>query len=143
MHIVPFKLKEDAREFSAGDYTGFGIRTGVKHQDKTKQDKWTNYEAAIFSKSPAQIDFYRSNLVAGALVVVSADNLEVSIFEGKNGAIPTIKMINANVKAVHSGSSQQSEQPRSSAPRGNAQPQQAPVAATPAGFDDFDDSIHF
>ena len=143
MHIVPFKLKEDAREFAAGDYTGFGIRTGVKHQDKTKQDKWTNYEAAIFSKSPAQIDFYRSNLVAGALVVVSADNLEVSIFEGKNGASPTIKMINANVKAVHSGSAQQPEQPRSSAPRGNSQPQQAPVAYPSASVDSFDDDIPF
>ena len=132
MHIVPFKLKENAREFKAGEYTGFGIRTGEKHQEKG-QDVWTNYETAIFAKSPAQIDFYRSNLVAGALVVVTADKQAVSLYEWQNGVVPAIKLINANVKAVQSGSAQTTQ------PRDARQP--APQSAPPAnnGFDGFDD----
>lgn len=51
MHTVPFRLNENAQEFQAGEYIGFGLRTGVKYQDKNKQDQWTNYKAAIFAKS--------------------------------------------------------------------------------------------
>lgn len=101
MHTVPFKLNENAQEFQTGEYTGFGIRTGVKYQDKNKQDQYTNYKCAIFSKSPAQIEFYRANLVKGALVVVTAEKQEVEIFTKQSGeTVGAIKLLNANIVAV-------------------------------------------
>lgn len=136
MHTVPFRLNEDAQEFQAGEYIGFGIRTGVKYQDNKKQDQWTNYKAAIFAKSQAQIDFYRANLIKGALVVVGAEKLFVELFEGKNGTQTAIKLINATVQAVSAPVA------HNAAPRQQAQ-QQAPIAPPPAGFDSFDDDIPF
>jgi single-strand DNA-binding protein len=100
-HTVPFKLNENAKEFQAGDYVGFGIRTGIKYQDsRTKQDMWTNYQAAIFAKSPAKIEFYRANLIKNALVVVTGDKLSVEVFNGQNVQQTSIKIHNANVVAV-------------------------------------------
>lgn len=140
---IPFRLNEDAQEFQAGEYTGFGIRTGVKYQDpKTKQDAWTNYKAAIFAKSPAQIDFYRSNLIKGALVVVSSDKLAVETFDGQNGLHTAIKLLNANVEAVTAGrapdAAQQAHNQATQAPRLHPQQRTAPQQP-PAGFDAFDD----
>lgn len=140
---IPFRLNEDAQEFQAGEYTGFGIRTGIKYQDpKTKQDAWTNYKAAIFAKSPAQIDFYRSNLIKGALVVVSSDKLAVETFDGQNGLHTAIKLLNANVEAVTTGrapdAAQQAYNQAAQAPRVQPQQRTAPQQ-TQGGFDQFDD----
>lgn len=137
MHTVPFKLNENAHEFIAGEYIGFGIRTGVKYQDqKTKADAWTNYKCAIFAKSQAQIDFYRANLVKGALVVVTSEKLAVEVFQGQNGPQTAIKLLNANVVAVKTDRAPDAAQQayKAAAPQKQAAPQQAP-----AGFDDFDD----
>lgn len=135
-HTVPFRLNEDAREFTAGDYVGFDIRTGEKYQDKNKQDQWTNYKAAIFAKSPLQIDFYRKTLTKGALVVVTAEKQMVEMYEGQKGLQTAIKLLNANVVAVKSDQSSPNKQ-RAPEPAHRA-PQ------PPAGFDSFDDdSIPF
>lgn len=136
MHTVPFRLNENAQEFQAGEYIGFGIRTGVKYQDqKTKQDAWTNYKAAIFSKSPAQIDFYRANLIKGALVVVTAKQQMVEVYQGQNGPQNAIKMLNADIVAVKTDRAPDAAQQAYN----NATTQRAPIAPPPAGFDDFDD----
>lgn len=146
MHVVPFKLKENAKEFQVGEYIGFGIRTGIKYPDKKNGDQWTNYQAAIFAKSPAQIDFYRSNLIAGALVVVSSDYLAVETFQGQNGVQTSIKMVNANVKSVHNGRAPDAAQQAYNQGM-NQQPRQAtnPQAnyAPQGGFSDFDSDIPF
>lgn len=143
-HTVPFRLNENAQEFAAGEYTGFGIRTGVKYHDqKTKQDAWTNYKAAIFAKSQAQIDFYRANLIKGALVVVTSEKLMVETFQGQNGLQTAIKMLNANVVAVKTDRAPDAAQQaynQAAAPQRPA-PQNAPQP--PAGFDSFDDDIPF
>ncbi len=148
MHTVPFKLNEDAKEFAAGEYVGFGIRTGIKYQDNKKQDQWTNYKAAIFSKSDAQIAFYRANLIKGALVVVTSEKLCVETFEGSQGLQTAIKLVNANVVAVKADRAPDAAQQAHA--RGVQQQQQkAPPAPThsapqqPAGFDAFDDDIPF
>ncbi len=141
MHSVPFRLNEDAKEFQAGEYIGFGIRTGVKYQDNKKQDQWTNYKAAIFAKSPAQIEFYRANLIKGALVVVCSEKLAVETFEGQNGLQTAIKLINANVQAVMAPRAPDAAQQaynNTQQPTQNAR-QQAPQQ--PQGFDSFDDDI--
>lgn len=139
MHTVPFKLNEDAQVFQAGEYTGFGIRTGVKYKDpKTKEDSWTNYKAAIFAKSQAQIDFYKSALVKGAMVVVSGDKLQVETYDGQNGLQINLKLLNATVQAV-SAPSGQAAAPAPYAQQSAPQPQQK----QPAGFDSFDDDLPF
>jgi hypothetical protein len=140
MHTVPFRLNEDAQEFAAGEYTGFGIRTGIKYQDRNKQDQWTNYKAAIFSKSQAQIDFYRANLIKGALVVVTAEKQEVELFQKQDGTtIAAIKLLNGNVVAVKSDSAPQAARAPQQAPR--TQPQQSAPQSPPAGFDNIDEDI--
>ena len=143
MHTVPFRLNENAQEFQAGEYIGFGIRTGVKYQDqKTKQDAWTNYKAAIFSKSPAQIDFYRANLIKGALVVVTAKQLMVEVYQGQNGQQNAIKMLNADIVAVKTDRAPDAAQQAYN----NATTPRAPIApppSAPQGFDSFDDDIPF
>jgi len=147
MHTVPFKLAENAQEFQAGEYVGFGIRTGVKYQDKNKQEQWTNYKAAIFAKSPAQVDFYRSNLIKGALVVVTSEKQEVEVFTKQTGEILTaIKLLNANVVAVKADRAPDAaQQAYNQAPAPAPAPAQyrQPVAQQPAGFDSFDDDIPF
>ena len=66
------KLNKPASQFAAGESTGFGLRLGVKYYDReTKGDAWTNYEAVVFAKAPAQVQFYQQVLVEGAIVKVS------------------------------------------------------------------------
>ena len=97
------KLNKAARTFQAGESTGFGIRLGVKYRDpKTKQDEWCNYQAVIFAKAPGQINFYQNALVEGAIVEVSAEQLKIDSFQGDNGAILTIDMLNARLGYVYS-----------------------------------------
>ena len=112
MHSITGKLNKPARTFQAGDSTGFGIRLGVKYRDpKTKQDEWTNYQAVIFAKSPGQIQFYTDVLVEGAVVEVSAEQLKIDQFDGEQGPILSIDMLNTRLGYVH-------------APQGQAQAQQ-------------------
>jgi hypothetical protein len=148
MHTVPFRLNENAMEFQAGEFGGFGIRTGVKYQDpKTKGEAWTNYKAAVFPKSQAQADYYRANLIKGALVVVTAEQQAVEVFEGNNGVLTAIKLLRANIVAVKTdrapdAAQQAYNQAQKPAPAQQRQPaQQAPQQ--PSGFDSFDDDIPF
>ena len=146
MHTVPFRLNENAQEFQAGEYVGFGIRTGVKFQDRNKQDQWTNYKAAIFAKSPAQVDFYRANLIKGALVVVTAEKQEVELFTKQSGeTVAAIKLINGNIVAVKADRAPDAAQQayvKAAAPQQQA-PAQQPAPQVPAGFDSFEDDMPF
>jgi len=98
------KLNKPANIFQAGDSTGFGIRLGVKYRDpKTKEDDWCNYSAVIFAKSPGQIQFYTNALVEGSVVEVSCDQLKINTFDGQNGQVLSIDMLNARLGYVHTG----------------------------------------
>lgn len=111
MHSITGKLNKDARQFQAGDSTGFGIRLGVKYRDpKTKQDEWTNYQAVIFAKAPGQIQFYQNVLVAGSVIEVSAEQLKIDTFNGDNGPVVSIDMLNARLGFVFTGDQQPSQQ---------------------------------
>jgi len=113
MHSITGKLNKPARIFQAGESTGFGIRLGIKYRDpKTKQDEWTNYSAVIFAKSPGQIQFYTDVLVEGAIVEVSAEQLKIDQFDGDNGPILTIDMLNTRLGYVNApqGAGQQQNQ---------------------------------
>jgi len=120
MHSITGKLNKAARTFQAGESTGFGIRLGVKYRDpKTKQDEWTNYGAVIFAKAPGQIQFYQNALVEGAIVEVSAEQLKIDSFQGDNGAILSIDMLNARLGYIYSPNSQPNQQ--QAAPQQNFQ----------------------
>jgi len=109
---VVLKLNKAASEFQAGESVGFGIRGGVQYYDhKTKQKEWTNYSAAVFVRNQAQIDFYRSALVEGAVVEVGGKTQKIEIFDGQNGPVYSIELQEAWLGAIHSPQ--------------NAQPQQA------------------
>ena len=133
MHSITGKLNKAATQFQAGESTGFGVRLGVKYRDpKTKQDDWCNYSAVIFAKSPGQIQFYQDALIEGSVIEVSAEQLSIETFQGNNGPMNTINMLNARLGYVHTGqqASQQSQQYQSNnqsyQPNGQQQAQQRP-----------------
>ena len=131
---VTGKLNQAARTFQAGNSTGFSIRIGVKYRDpKTKQDEWTNYQAAIFASTPAQVNFYQSALVEGSIVEVHAENLRVNSYDGQNGQVLSIDMLNARLGFVYSPQGQAPQQQQQQAPQ--QQYNEVPM--------DFDDEIPF
>ena len=104
------KLNKDASEFQAGESIGFGIRLGVQYYDReTQQKEWTNFEAAIFAKAPAQINFYRDILREGAIVEVSCDQLKIKSFDGQNGTMLSLEMLNAKLGYAHNPNQQQGQ----------------------------------
>ena len=105
------KLNKPATQFQAGESTGFGIRVGVKYRDpKTKQDEWTNYSAVIFAKAPGQIKFYQDVLIEGSIVEVSCEQLKIDSFDGSNGPMLSVDMLNARLGYVHTGQAQAPQQ---------------------------------
>ena len=74
-HSITAKLNQAAREFSNDNGVTFFVSLGEKNYDfKTKQNVWTNYEAALFAKD-AQIEFYRSSLVEHAVIEVTGTGI--------------------------------------------------------------------
>jgi single-strand DNA-binding protein len=77
MHSITAKLNNPAREFANANGVTFFVSLGEKNYDfKQKTNVWTNYDAALFAKD-AQIDFYRSALVEGAIVQVAGTGIIV------------------------------------------------------------------
>jgi single-strand DNA-binding protein len=129
------KLNKAATQFQAGDSTGFGIRLGVKYQDpKTKQDDWCNYQAVIFAKSPAQIQFYADSLVEGSVVEVFCEKQSIEQYQGNNGLQVSINMLNARLGHVHTGQqpAQSNSGPNSGPNSGQRQTQQQQPQRQPA-----------
>jgi single-strand DNA-binding protein len=112
---VTGKLNKAASQFQAGESTGFGLRLGVKYYDReTKSEQWCNYEVCVFAKAPAQIQFYQSALVEGAIIEVSGDKQRIKQYQGANGLSLSIEILDARLGAVF-------------APQGQQQPQQRPA----------------
>lgn len=102
------KLNKDARVFQAGDSTGFGMSIGVKYYDrKTKSNEWTNYKVAVFAKVEGQVNFYTSSLVAGSVVEVSAQNCKIDSFQGNDGPVISIELLDAKIGFIHTSDAQQ------------------------------------
>lgn len=121
-HTITGKLNKAATQFQAGDATGFGLRLGVKYYDReTKKDEYCNYEAVIFAKAPAQVQFYQNVLVEGAIVEVSGDKQKIRQFQGQNGLSLSIELLDAKLGFVFAPNQQPSQQPQRQA----QQPQQA------------------
>lgn len=108
-HTITGKLNKAATQFQAGESVGFGLRLGVKYYDReTKKDEFCNYEAVIFAKAPAQIQFYQNVLVEGAIVEVSGDKQKIRQFQGQNGLSLSIELLDAKLGFVHAPNQQQS-----------------------------------
>lgn len=152
------KLNKPASQFQAGQSTGFGVRLGVKFYDReSKTEQWCNYEAVVFAKAPAQVQFYQSALVEGAIVEVSGDKQRIKQFQGANGLNLSIELLDAKLGAVFAPQGQAPQQPQQrQAQQPQQQPQQgynqAPRPAPaqynqapqqPAGYADFDQQIPF
>ena len=106
------KLNKPATQFQAGDSTGFGIRLGVKYFDReTKADAYTNYEAVVFAKAPAQVQFYQNALVEGAVVEVAGDKLKIRQFQGNNGLSLSIELLDAKLGFVYAPQAAQQQRP--------------------------------
>ena len=149
---VTLKLNKPAREFAAGESTGFGIQGGVKFYDReTKTDQWTNYSAVVFAKAPAQVQFYQSVLVEGSIVEVSGEKIKIRQFQGNNGLSLSIELLDAKLGAVFAPqSAAPSQQPAAQRPA--PQPQQGyqpmigkpPVQQAPLNpAIDFDEDMPF
>ena len=162
---VTGKLNKSANTFQAGESTGFGVRLGVKFYNReTKADEWCNYEAVIFAKSPGQIGFYQSALIEGSVIEVSGSGCQIKTFNGNNGPVNSIAILDAKLGYVHTGQQQapRQQQAQAQAPQqGYQQPapqqhqggfqqaqqgyqqQQAPKVNPQEPVMDFDDEIPF
>ena len=94
---VTGKLNKAANQFQAGDGKGFGIRLGVRFYNRaTKEQVYTNYEAVIFAKEgSARLISTASALVEGSLVEVSGSGRQIMTFEGSNGPINSISILDS------------------------------------------------
>ncbi|AUR94767.1 nucleic acid-binding, OB-fold protein [Vibrio phage 1.198.B._10N.286.54.F4] len=102
------KLNKAANQFQAGESTGFGVRLGVRYYDReTQQNEYTNYEAVIFAKAPAQVQFYQQALVEGSVIELSGTTQKIKSFDGQNGQILSIEIHDAKLGFVHTGNQQQ------------------------------------
>lgn len=125
-HTITGKLNKAATQFQAGESTGFGLRLGVKYYDRqAKADAWTNFEATIFAKAPAQIEFYQQALIEGAIVEVSGDKLAIKQFQGNNGLSLSIELMDAKLGFVYSPNQQSQRQTQPAMQQPQQRPQQA------------------
>ena len=129
-HTIVGKLNKAATQFQAGESVGFGVRIGVKYYDReTKQNEYTHYEAVIFAKAAAQIQFYQSALVEGSVIELSGDQLKIKTFDGQNGQSISIELLNAKLGYAHTAQPAQQQggfqqQPQQQAPQQGFQQQQ-------------------
>lgn len=92
------KLTKAPNQFQAGDSTGFGLRIGEQYYDReSKQKEWTNYEAVIFAKAPGQVKYLQDVLIEGAVIQLTGQQQKVKVFEGNNGPVYSIELIDAKL----------------------------------------------
>jgi len=146
-HTVIVKLNKAANEFQAGDSIGFNVRGGVQYYDrKTKQKEWTNYSGVVFAKASGQIDFYRSVLVEGAVVELGGKQQKIDVYQGNNGPINTIEMIDAWLGAIYQTGDNGGQQETLTQQQPAQQQAASKMAVIPdpvTPIDDFEDDIPF
>jgi hypothetical protein len=81
-----------------GQSTMFIIELSEVIKDRQTGEKtYTNYSAAIFAKSPAQIDYYNTSLVEGNFIVVNCEKLKVDINESNGKQYIKLQMEGARL----------------------------------------------
>jgi hypothetical protein len=61
---------------------------------------YTNYEAAVFARGDKQVSFYSSVLVAGAVVEVKGTGCQIKTFQGDNGPVNSIAILDSKLGYV-------------------------------------------
>ena len=128
MHIVHGELRQapyiKQGVGTDGQSTLFIVELSEVTKDRQTGDKsYANYSAALFAKSPAQINHYTNQLVEGNFIVVNCEKLRVDVQESKGKQYIKLQMENARLEGTKYIDNQQQ------APQQNFQqapPQQAP-----------------
>ena len=116
-----------------GQSTMFIVELSEVIKDRQTGEKaYTNYSAAIFAKSPAQIDYYNTSLVEGNFIVVNCEKLKVDVNESNGKQYIKLQMEGARLEgAKYIESSQQAPAhqgyQQQAAPQQQGGCQQAPV----------------
>jgi len=137
-HSVTCKLNNDARQHAGDTGTTFFVSLGEKNFNyKTKENEYTNYEAALFAKD-GQIQYYNDVLIKGAIIEVSGTGI---IMEDQTDPKykPKLVIQDSKLGYVHSDGvphSQQAVPAQQAASQQTYQsaPQQAPKAPTQTGY---------
>ena len=140
---VAYKIRKPAREHKSDKGSTFFLSLSESNYDYKKKEKvWTNYSAGIYAGTEKQADFYRNNLIEGAVVHVSCMGLIVDCsFTGDDGVMrPVLEMVKPELNLVSSPVEYESFQSE----MGNRPTQARPAAPPPPSFDNsFDDDIPF
>ena len=128
-HTVTAKLNQAARQHQGQAGTTFFVSLGEKNYDfKNKTNVYTNYDAALFAKD-AQVGFYASALVEGAVVSVTGSGI---ILDDSNKEYkPKLAIQDAKLEFVHSPQGAQQTAPQQQ--QGGYQ-QAPPQASQQGGF---------
>lgn len=105
MHIVHGELRKAPYVKNGcgqdGQSTMFIIDLSEMTKDyQTGEKNYTNYSAAIFAKSQAQIDYYNTSLVEGNYVVVNCEKLKVDVSESNGKQYIKLQMENARLEGA-------------------------------------------
>jgi single-strand DNA-binding protein len=109
-HTVTAKLNQAARQHQGQAGTTFFVSLGEKNYDfKNKTNIYTNYDAALFAKD-AQVGFYASALVEGAIVSVTGSGI---ILDDSNKEYkPKLAIQDAKLEFVYSPQGAQQTAPQ-------------------------------
>ena len=128
-HTISGKLFKAPFIKQLGESTMFAIKLAEVTKDRqTGEKSYVNYEAVLFAKTAAAIDFYTSATAEGSFVVVSCEKLQMKV--SPCGKYRGLSMENARLEnASYSQGSPQ--QPQQNAPQQQSAPaqQQAPQMA--------------
>ena len=136
MHIVHGELRKapyiKQGVGADGQSTLFIVELSEVTKDRQTGDKsYANYSAALFAKSPAQINHYTNQLVEGNFIVVNCEKLRVDVQDSNGKQYIKLQMENARLEGTKYIDSQQQapQQGFQQAPPQQAAPQQfAPQA---------------
>lgn len=124
---APF-IKDDQN--NNGAYTMFCFELSEFNKGtQGNEDSYTNYDVALFAKTPGAIDFHTKAIAEGSFVVVSCDKLKIDKQQGGNGTeYIKLKMMNASIDNFNNPNQQPVQQQNNFAPQQQnfAPQQQAP-----------------
>ena len=86
-HTVTSKLNQNAKmhQLDSGDAMFFVSLSEKVYNRDTKQNDWTNYDAALYAKQ-GQIQFYQSALIQGSVVSVTGKTAKIEIYQKRDGS---------------------------------------------------------
>ena len=129
MHIIHGQLRKAPFIKSGcgqdGQSVMFIIELSEVNKDyKTGEKSYTNYSAAIFAKSPAQVEHYNTTLIEGNFVVVTGEKLKVDVSESQGKQYIKLQVENARLEGSGYIQNEQQQQPQQH--QGGFQNQQQP-----------------